>query len=48
VAAQSKAYMDEHWDRGFEFLSRRGCMPTLFCVALCCVGTGFEMGLSPV
>jgi hypothetical protein len=28
----------EHWDLGFEFHSRHGCLRALLCVLLCCTG----------
>jgi hypothetical protein len=54
VAARSKALnclrLLERWDRGFESLSRHGCLYIrLFCVCVVlCVGSGLATGLSLV
>jgi hypothetical protein len=39
----------ELWDRGFESLSKHGCLCVLFfCVYVLCVGSGFATGWSLV
>jgi hypothetical protein len=34
-----------YWDRGFESLSRHGCLSLCFCAVLSCVGRGLCDGL---